>query len=161
MAMAHRGRLNVLMNVLGQSPEELFQVFDGTIDYGMTSGDVKYHRGYSSDVQTPWGSIHLSMAFNPSHLEYVNSVATGSVRAKQDRFESDDSNDYALLVLMHGDAAFVGEGVVMEGFNMSKTHAYDIGGVLHIVTNNQVGFTTSVKEDVRTSHYCTGACEDD
>ncbi len=156
IGMAHRGRLNVLVNVLGQPPRALYQIFDGNVEHGNLSGDVKYHQGYSSDVVTPSGSIHLSMMFNPSHLEFVNPVAMGAARAKQDCFKDKIESDYTLLVLLHGDAAFVGQGVVAESLNMSKTRAYDIGGTIHIITNNQVGFTTHNSHDSRTSFYCTG-----
>ncbi|MBV52843.1 MAG: 2-oxoglutarate dehydrogenase E1 component [Coxiellaceae bacterium] len=156
IGMAHRGRLNVLVNVLGQPPQSLYQIFDGNIDHGNLSGDVKYHQGYSSDVVTPSGPIHFSMMFNPSHLEFVNPVAMGAARAKQDCFNHKVQTDYALLVLLHGDAAFVGQGIVTESLNMSKTRAYDIGGTIHIITNNQVGFTTHNPHDSRSSFYCTG-----
>lgn len=154
MGMAHRGRLNVLVNVIGKSPEELFQEFEGKKDYGLTSGDVKYHNGFSADVKTPTGSIHLSLAFNPSHLEIVAPVATGSVRARQDR-RDDIAHATVMPVIMHGDAAFAGQGVVMETFSMSQTRGYAVGGSLHIVINNQVGFTTSNPQDARSSTYCT------
>jgi 2-oxoglutarate dehydrogenase E1 component len=156
IAMAHRGRLNVLVNVLGQSPQELYEVFDGNVEHGNLSGDVKYHLGYSSDVKTQHGCIHFSMLFNPSHLEFINPVAMGAARAKRDCFDHINKSEYALLVLLHGDAAFVGQGVVAESLGMSKTRAYDIGGTIHIVTNNQIGFTTSSSLDARTSFYCTG-----
>ena len=154
IGMAHRGRLNVLLNVMGQSSQELFQMFDGTQDYGMTSGDVKYHLGYSSDVKTNNGSMHLTLAFNPSHLEYINPVIMGSVRARQEQKTGHAQHDYAMAVLIHGDSAVAGEGVVMETFAMSKTRAYDVGGSIHLVLNNQVGFTTSHVRDIRSSHYC-------
>ncbi len=156
IGMAHRGRLNVLVNVLGQPPQSLYQIFDGNVEHGNLSGDVKYHQGYSSDVVTPSGPIHFSMMFNPSHLEFVNPVAMGAARAKQDCFSHKVETDYALLVLLHGDAAFVGQGIVSESLNMSKTRAYDIGGTIHIITNNQVGFTTHNPHDSRSSFYCTG-----
>ena len=156
IGMAHRGRLNVLVNVLGQPPQSLYQIFDGNVEHGNLSGDVKYHQGYSSDVVTPSGPIHFSMMFNPSHLEFVNPVAMGAARAKQDCFNHKVETDYALLVLLHGDAAFVGQGIVSESLNMSKTRAYDIGGTIHIITNNQVGFTTHNPHDSRSSFYCTG-----
>jgi len=155
VAMAHRGRLNVLVNVLGQPPQELYDVFDGNVEHGNLSGDVKYHLGYSGDVKTKNGSIHMSMLFNPSHLEFVNPVAMGAARAKRDLFNS-DNKEYAMLVLLHGDAAFVGQGIVTESLNMSKTVAYDIGGTVHVITNNQVGFTNSNSECLRSSFYCTG-----
>lgn len=155
IGMAHRGRLNVLLNIMGQSPEELFQEFEGKKDYGMTTGDVKYHRGFSSDVATPAGPVHLSLMFNPSHLEFVNPVVIGSVRGRQDRAPDESKRDYAMAILIHGDAAFAGLGIVMETLNMSQTRAYTTGGTIHIVINNQVGFTTSNAQDSRSSHYCT------
>lgn len=155
IGMAHRGRLNVLLNVMGRASDELFKEFDGALDYGLTSGDVKYHRGFSSDVVTPTGTIHLSLMFNPSHLEFINPVAMGSVRARQDLHRDEGKHDYALTVQIHGDAAFAGQGVVMESLSMSKTRAYDVGGSLHIILNNQVGFTTSDRRDSRSSHYCS------
>lgn len=154
IGMAHRGRLNVLLNVMGQSPEELFKEFEGRRDYGLTSGDVKYHLGFSSDVATPSGVIHLSLAFNPSHLEVISSVVMGAVRAKQDRYHDKTGRDI-LPIQIHGDAAFAGQGIVMETLNMSQTDAYRVGGSLHIVINNQIGFTTSNPRDARSSLYCT------
>lgn len=154
IGMAHRGRLNVLVNVMGQSPEELFQEFEGRKDYGLTSGDVKYHLGFSSDVKTASGSMHLSLAFNPSHLEVISAVVMGSVRARQDRYD-DLQGRKILPIQIHGDAAFAGQGIVMETFNMSQTNAYSVGGAIHIVINNQVGFTTSNPKDARSSCYCT------
>lgn len=154
IGMAHRGRLNVLVNVMGQSPEELFQEFEGRKDYGLTSGDVKYHLGFSSDVKTPGGPMHLSLGFNPSHLEVISAVVMGSVRARQDRDEDIEGNKVQAIQI-HGDAAFAGQGIVMETFNMSQTNAYTIGGSIHIVVNNQIGFTTSNPKDARSSTYCT------
>lgn len=154
IGMAHRGRLNVLLNVMGQSPEELFQEFEGRKNYGLTSGDVKYHLGFSSDVATPGGVMHLSLAFNPSHLEVISSVVMGSVRARQDGYH-DQAGKRVLAVQIHGDAAFAGQGIVMETLNMSQTNAYKVGGSLHIIVNNQVGFTTSNPKDARSSLYCT------
>ena len=154
ICMAHRGRVNVLLNIMGQSPSELFQEFEGTKDYGMTSGDVKYHRGYSRDVKTDAGSIHLSLAFNPSHLEFISPVAMGSVRARQER-QSGQKHDYAMAIMIHGDAAFAGEGVVMETLSMSQTRAHHVGGSLHVILNNQVGFTASNPHDLRSSHYAS------
>lgn len=153
IGMAHRGRLNVLINIMGQSPEELFNEFEGKKDYGMTSGDVKYHNGFSSDVDTQGGPVHLSLAFNPSHLEVIDAVVMGSVRARQDRYGSQRS--HVMPILIHGDAAFAGQGIVMETLNMSQTRAYGVGGTVHIVINNQVGFTTSCPQDARSSLYCT------
>jgi len=155
IGMAHRGRLNVLINVLGQASAELFQEFEGTKDYGLSSGDVKYHLGYSSDIETSAGkSVHQSLAFNPSHLEVISGVVMGSVRARLERHK-DYKGKEALAILVHGDAAISGQGIVMETFNMSNTPAYGIGGSIHIVVNNQVGFTTSNPHDARSSVYCT------
>lgn len=155
IGMAHRGRLNVLVNVCGQPTQELYQEFEGTRAYGLTSGDVKYHMGYSSDIETPSGNpVHVSLAFNPSHLEVVSSVVMGSVRARQDRHD-DIERKKAMALIIHGDAAIAGQGIVMETFNMSQTRAYGIGGSVHIVVNNQVGFTISNPNDSRSSLYCT------
>lgn len=154
LGMAHRGRLNVLINTFGKNPRELFDEFEGKklADYG--SGDVKYHQGFSSNVMTPGGEVHLAMAFNPSHLEIVSPVVEGSVRARQTRRADTDRNQ-VVPVIMHGDAAFAGQGVVMETFQMSQTRGYGVGGTVHIVINNQVGFTTSKREDARSTEYCT------
>lgn len=154
ICMAHRGRVNVLLNIMGQSSAQLFQEFEGTKDYGMSSGDVKYHNGYSRDVKTESGEIHLSLAFNPSHLEFICPVAMGSVRARQER-QASQREDYAMAVMIHGDAAFSGEGIVMETLSMSQTRAYYVGGSIHIILNNQIGFTTSNPDDLRSSHYCS------
>ncbi|MGC3874025.1 2-oxoglutarate dehydrogenase E1 component [Halomonas sp. GXIMD04776] len=154
IGMAHRGRLNLLVNILGKSPSELIEEFDGKKVIEKGSGDVKYHQGFSSNVMTPGGEMHLALAFNPSHLEIVSPVVEGSVRARQDRREDVDG-DKVLPVNVHGDAAFAGQGVVMETFQMSQTRAYRTGGTLHIVINNQVGFTTSHPEDTRSTEYCT------
>lgn len=154
ICMAHRGRVNVLLNIMGQSSVELFQEFEGTKNYGKTLGDVKYHRGYSRDVKTDAGPIHLSLAFNPSHLEFISPVALGSVRARQER-QNGQKLDYAMAVMVHGDAAFSGEGIVMETLNMSQTRAHHVGGTLHIILNNQIGFTTSNPNDLRSSHYAS------
>ncbi|MBU2887406.1 2-oxoglutarate dehydrogenase E1 component [Gilvimarinus agarilyticus] len=153
LGMAHRGRLNTLVNIFGKSPAELFGEFEGKrlVD---TSGDVKYHQGFSSNVMTPGGELHMAMAFNPSHLEIVSPVVEGSVRARQDR-RSDASGKTVVPIVVHGDAAFAGQGVVMETFQMSQTRAYKTGGTLHLVINNQVGFTTSFREDARSTEYCT------
>jgi 2-oxoglutarate dehydrogenase E1 component len=153
IGMAHRGRLNVLLNIMGQSPEELFHEFEGKKDYGLTSGDVKYHLGFSSNIMTPNGGMHLSLAFNPSHLEVISSVVMGSVRARQRRY--DDQVEKILPIQIHGDASLAGQGIVMETFNMSQTNAYHVGGSIHIVINNQLGFTTSNPKDARSSLYCT------
>lgn len=153
LGMAHRGRLNTLVNIFGKNPADLFDEFEGKklVD---TSGDVKYHQGFSSNVNTPGGELHLAMAFNPSHLEIVSPVVEGSVRARQDRRE-DSSGNTVVPIVIHGDAAFAGQGVVMETFQMSQTRAYGTGGTLHLVLNNQVGFTTSLQEDARSTEYCT------
>ena len=154
IAMAHRGRLNVLVNILGKMPGDLFAEFEGEHPDDLPSGDVKYHMGFSSDVSTPGGPVHLTLAFNPSHLEIVNPVATGSARARQER-RGDESGAEVLPVLVHGDAAFAGQGVVMEGLQMSQTRGYGTGGSVHIVINNQIGFTTSNPQDTRSTLYCT------
>lgn len=153
IGMAHRGRLNVLVNILGKNPSELFDEFEGRFEY-KGSADVKYHQGFSSNVMTAGGEIHLALAFNPSHLEIVSPVVEGSVRARQDR-RKDPVGDSVLPVVMHGDAAFAGQGVVMETFQMSQTRAYGTGGTVHIVINNQIGFTTSRRDDMRSTEYCT------
>lgn len=155
IGMAHRGRLNVLVNVMGQSPEELFQEFEGRKDYGLTSGDVKYHLGFSSNIGTPNGPMHLSLAFNPSHLEVISSVVMGSVRARQDRYHCHASCQQVIPIQVHGDASFAGQGIVSETLNMAQTDAYSVGGALHIVINNQIGFTTSNPKDARSSLYCS------
>ncbi len=151
VGMAHRGRLNVLFNYMGKSSAELFKEFEGTKDYGLVTGDVKYHMGFSADVKTSTGDVHLSLAFNPSHLEFISPVVMGSVRARQ-YHQGNKSQDYALCVAIHGDSSFAGQGIVMETMNMSGLPAYNVGGTLHIVTNNQIGFTTS-HEHARTSTY--------
>jgi 2-oxoglutarate dehydrogenase E1 component len=154
IGMAHRGRLNVLVNILGKNPGDLFSEFEGKSVAKQGSGDVKYHQGYSSNVITPGGEIHLAMAFNPSHLEIVSPVVEGSVRARQDR-RNDATGRQVLAINVHGDAAFAGQGVVMETFQMSQTRAYRTGGTVHIIVNNQVGFTTSRQDDARSTEYCT------
>ncbi|OMH32866.1 2-oxoglutarate dehydrogenase E1 component [Motiliproteus sp. MSK22-1] len=153
IGMAHRGRLNVLVNTFGKNPRELFEEFEGkrTLE---TSGDVKYHQGFSTNISTPGGELHLALAFNPSHLEISAPVVEGSVRARQDR-RDDDIGDLVLPINIHGDSAFAGQGVVMETFQMSQTRAYKTGGTVHIVVNNQVGFTTNKREDTRSTEYCT------
>ena len=155
MGMAHRGRLNVLANIIGKSPSEIFREFeDKDADLHIGGGDVKYHLGYVNDWQTSSGrKVHLSLCFNPSHLEFVNTVAMGRLRAKQDRIE-DFMRERGLLILIHGDAAFAGEGVVQETLNLSQLPGYTVGGALHIIINNQIGFTTGPQE-ARSSHYCT------
>lgn len=154
VGMAHRGRLNVLVNILGKMPADLFAEFEGKHPSDLTDGDVKYHNGFSSDLSTPGGPVHLSLAFNPSHLEIVNPVVEGSTRARQDR-RGDTDGSQVLPVLVHGDAAFAGQGVVMETLNMAQTRGYGTGGTLHIVINNQIGFTTSDPRDMRSTLYCT------
>ena len=156
IGMAHRGRLNVLVNLLGKAPGDLFQEFEGSgdIDERAGSGDVKYHQGFYSDIQTPGGPVHLSLAFNPSHLEIVAPVVEGGVRARQDR-HANDARDLVLPVIIHGDAAFIGQGVVTETLNLSKTPAYGTGGTIHVVVNNQIGFTTSHPQEARSTLYCT------
>ncbi len=154
MGMAHRGRLNVLVNVMGKNPSKLFDEFAGKHDEILSSGDVKYHQGYSSDFVTPGGNVHLALAFNPSHLEIVNPVVIGSVRARLDR-RNCTQGDLVLPITIHGDSAIAGQGVVQETFNMSQARAFKVGGTVRIVVNNQVGFTTSVAEDTRSGEYCT------
>ncbi|MGZ5112585.1 MAG: 2-oxoglutarate dehydrogenase E1 component [Usitatibacter sp.] len=154
IGMAHRGRLNVLVNNLGKIPADLFSEFEGKHAHELASGDVKYHQGFSSDIQTAGGPVHLTLAFNPSHLEIVNPVVEGSVRARQHRRE-DHTGDSVLPLLIHGDAAFAGQGVVMETLALSQTRGYKCGGTVHLVVNNQIGFTTSDTRDVRSSLYCT------
>ncbi len=155
MGMAHRGRLNVLINVMGKTPVELFQEFEGTkagCDKNM--GDVKYHMGFSSNMTLPKGNLHLALAFNPSHLEIVAPVVEGSVRARQDR-RGDVDGVEVLPIQIHGDAAFSGQGVVMETLQMSQSRGYSTKGSIHIVVNNQIGFTTSNIKDSRSTYYCT------
>lgn len=154
VGMAHRGRLNMLVNIMGKMPADLFAEFEGKHAEGLTDGDVKYHNGFSSDLSTRGGPVHLSLAFNPSHLEIVNPVVEGSVRARQDR-RGDTEGAQVLPVLVHGDAAFAGQGVVMETLNLAQTRGYGTGGTLHIVINNQIGFTTSDPRDTRSTLYCT------
>ncbi|KQM75599.1 2-oxoglutarate dehydrogenase E1 component [Xylophilus sp. Leaf220] len=154
IGMAHRGRLNVLVNSLGKLPADLFAEFDHTAPEDLPSGDVKYHQGFSSDVNTPGGPVHLSLAFNPSHLEIVNPVVEGSVRARMDR-RGDPQGKQVLPVLVHGDAAFAGQGVIMETLALAETRGYHTGGTVHIVINNQIGFTTSDPRDSRSTLYCT------
>lgn len=154
VGMAHRGRLNLLVNIMGKMPGDLFAEFEGKHSEDLSDGDVKYHNGFSSDLSTRGGPIHLSLAFNPSHLEIVNPVVEGSVRARQDR-RNDEEGSQVLPVLVHGDAAFAGQGVVMETLNLAQTRGYGTGGTLHIVINNQIGFTTSDPRDTRSTLYCT------
>ncbi len=159
IGMAHRGRLNVLVNIIGKSPAELFEEFEGKHrNIESSSGDVKYHQGFSSDVQTPGGPVHLALAFNPSHLEIVDPVVEGSVRARLERHrEGRDEIPFkeVLPVVVHGDAAFAGQGVVMETLQLSQVRGYRTGGTVHVVVNNQIGFTTSNPLDARSTLYCT------
>ena len=154
VGMAHRGRLNVLVNTLGKAPSMLFDEFEGKKPQALTSGDVKYHLGFSSDVTTPGGPCHLTLAFNPSHLEIVNPVVVGSVYARQCR-RGESGRDKIVPVLIHGDAAVAGQGVNQETINFAQTRGYGTGGTVHIVVNNQIGFTTSDPRDSRSSLYCT------
>ncbi len=154
IGMAHRGRLNVLVNTLRKMPMDLFAEFDHTAPESLPSGDVKYHQGFSSDVTTPGGPVHLSLAFNPSHLEIVNPVVEGSVKARQDR-RGDLHGESVLPIIVHGDAAFAGQGVVMETLALAQTRGYFTGGTVHLVINNQIGFTTSDPRDTRSTLYCT------
>lgn len=154
IGMAHRGRINVLVNLMGKDPADLFDEFEGRYEPGFGSGDVKYHQGFSSNVITPGGEMHLALGFNPSHLEIAAPVIVGSVRARMDR-RKDVVGDKVLAINVHGDAAFAGQGVVMETFQMSQTRGYYTGGTIHVVINNQIGYTVSEQVDARTSHYCT------
>ena len=154
IGMAHRGRLNVLVNTLGKMPADLFSEFEGKYAKYLSAGDVKYHQGFSSHVITPGGPMHLTLAFNPSHLEVVNAVVEGSVRAPQHR-RGDAKGDQVLPVLIHGDAAVAGQGILQEVLNMAQTRGYYTGGTVHIVVNNQIGFTTSDPRDTRGTLYCT------
>ena len=154
IGMAHRGRLNVLVNILGKDPSDLFDEFDGVLPDSDQSGDVKYHQGFSSNVMTSGGEMHLALAFNPSHLEIVSPVVVGSVRARQDR-RRDYAGDKVVPVLVHGDAAFAGQGVVMETFQMSQTRGFGVGGTVHVIVNNQIGFTTHRRDDARSTEYCS------
>ena len=154
IGMAHRGRLNVLVNIMGKLPKDLFAEFDHTAPEELASGDVKYHQGFSSDMSTAGGPVHLSLAFNPSHLEIVNPVVEGSVRARMDR-RSDPLGKQVLPVLVHGDAAFAGQGVNQETLALAQTRGYTTGGTVHIIINNQIGFTTSDPRDMGSTVYCT------
>jgi len=156
IGMAHRGRLNVLVNVLGKSPEVLFSEFEGRYDVNhmQGSGDVKYHKGFSTDIRTNGGHVHVALAFNPSHLEVVNPVVEGSVRARQQR-RNDATGAKVVPVLIHGDAAFAAQGVVMETLQMSQARGFHTGGSVHVIINNQVGFTTSDPRDARSTLYCS------
>ena len=156
IGMAHRGRLNVLVNLLGKSPKDLFSEFEGQYDLAKLrgSGDVKYHKGFSSDLKTASGNVHVALAFNPSHLEVVNAVVEGSVRARQER-RRDAPGDKVLPVQIHGDAAFAGQGVIMETLQLSQARGFYTGGSVHVIINNQVGFTTSDPRDARSTLYCS------
>ena len=155
IGMAHRGRLNVMLNILGMTSKEIFKEFEGTADYGNTSGDVKYHLGYSSDMKVDDEVVHLSLMFNPSHLEFIGPVVTGSVRARQDYMTNSDDFNKVVPVIIHGDSAISGQGVVAETLNMSLTRGFGVAGSVHVVTNNQLGFTTSNPLDMRSSANCT------
>ena len=153
--MAHRGRLNLLINVLGKLPKDLFNEFEEDYDLkGSSTGDVKYHLGFSSNITTDNGDVHVSLINNPSHLEIVDSVVIGSVRARQDRL-FDKNRNKVIPILIHGDAAFSGQGVVMETLQMSQTRSYGVGGTIHVVINNQIGFTTNNPKDSRSTRYST------
>ena len=160
IGMAHRGRLNVLVNVVGKSPQTLFSEFEGKYDVNhmQVSGDVKYHKGFSTDIRTPGGNVHVALAFNPSHLEVVNPVVEGSVRARQQR-RNDAKGDKVVPILIHGDAAFAGQGVVMETLQLSQARGFYTGGTVHLIINNQVGFTISKPEDARSTLYCSDAAK--
>ncbi|HFE38832.1 MAG TPA: 2-oxoglutarate dehydrogenase E1 component [Gammaproteobacteria bacterium] len=155
IGMAHRGRLNVLVNIMGKRPEDLFNEFEGKAEQIKDgTGDVKYHMGFSSNITTKGGDVHIALAFNPSHLEIVGPVVEGSVRARQER-RSDAEGDQVIPILIHGDAAFAGQGVVMETLNMSQSRGYSTKGTVRIIINNQIGFTTSNQKDSRSTLYCT------
>lgn len=154
VGMAHRGRLNVLTNIMGKKPADLFLEFEGKKGHKSGTGDVKYHMGFSSNIQTSRGPIHMALAFNPSHLEIVGPVVEGTVRARQMR-RGDKDGSQVVSVLIHGDAAFAGQGVVMETINMSQSRGFSTKGTVHIVVNNQIGFTTSAQQDARSTLYCT------
>ena len=155
LGMAHRGRLNVLVNIMGKMPNDLFAEFEGGLpENDLPAGDVKYHQGFVRDISTPGGPVHLSLAFNPSHLEIVDPVVEGSAKARM--FHRDDPDGSQVMpILVHGDASFSGQGVVMETLNMAQTRGYSTGGTVHIVLNNQIGFTTSDVRESRSSLYCT------
>jgi 2-oxoglutarate dehydrogenase E1 component len=154
IGMAHRGRLNVLVNIMGKAPKELFHEFEGLHDWKGISGDVKYHQGYSTDIATRGGIMHVALGYNPSHLEIIDPVTEGSVRARQEK-RNDSEREKVMAVLLHGDASFAGQGVVYETLNLSQTRGYTTGGTIHIVINNRIGFTTSHPLDVRSTLYCT------
>jgi len=154
IGMSHRGRLNLLVNILGKSPAKLFSEFEGQHDRLHTTGDVKYHQGFSSNIRTSGGMVHLALAFNPSHLEIVSPVVQGSVRARQQRYH-DREGRRVMPVVIHGDSSFAGQGVVMETFNMYDLRGFTTRGTVHIIVNNQIGFTTSYAKDARSTLYCT------
>ncbi len=154
IGMAHRGRLNVLVNTMCKMPRDLFSEFEEKHPADLPSGDVKYHQGFHRDIPTPGGPVHLSLLFNPSHLEIVNPVVEGAVRARMDHRQDTDGSQ-VLPILVHGDAAFAAQGVVMETLNLAQTRGYSTGGTVHIVINNQIGFTTSDPRDARSTLYCT------
>ena len=154
IGMAHRGRLNVLVNIFGKLPLDLFEEFEGKVEQDLLAGDVKYHQGFSSDLEVNGHPMHLVLAFNPSHLEIVGPVVVGSVKARQDR-EHDTDQLGVLPVIIHGDASFAGQGVVMEMLNMSESRGYSTKGSVHLIVNNQIGFTTSSVSDSRSTMYCT------
>ncbi len=156
IGMAHRGRLNVLINLLGKAPKDLFSEFEGQYDPIRLrgSGDVKYHKGFSADLRTPAGNVHVALAFNPSHLEIVDAVVEGSARARQER-RGDAHGARVLPLLIHGDAAFAGQGVVMETLQLSQARGFCTGGTVHVIVNNQIGFTTSEASDARSTLYCS------
>ncbi len=158
IGMTHRGRLNVLVNILGKPPKMLFAEFEGIHAEELTSGDVKYHQGFSADIATPGGDLHVALAFNPSHLEIIDPVVEGSVRARQHRRKDLDGSK-VIPILLHGDAAFAGQGVVMETLSMSQTRGYRTGGTVHVIVNNQIGFTASDLRDVRSGAYCSDAAK--
>jgi 2-oxoglutarate dehydrogenase E1 component len=156
IGMAHRGRLNVLTNILGKPPQEIFDEFEGRVqmNWQELAGDVKYHMGFSTDIETAGGIVHLALGFNPSHLEIIDPVIEGSVRARQQR-RQDRTGDQVMPLLIHGDAAFAGQGVVAETMQLSQVRGFGTGGTVHIVINNQIGFTTSNPLDTRSTLYCT------
>ena len=154
IGMAHRGRINVLVNLMGKDPDELFDEFEGRYTPDSGSGDVKYHQGFSSNLMTPGGEMHLALGFNPSHLEIAAPVIEGSVRARMDR-RGDAEGNLVLAINIHGDAAFAGQGVVMETFQMSQTRGFYTGGTVHVIINNQIGYTVSRREDARSTYHCT------
>ncbi len=158
IGMAHRGRLNFLVNIMGKSPAIMFEEFEGHFDKKLISGDVKYHMGFSSNVSTSNHVVRCSLAYNPSHLEIVDAVVMGMARSRRDSYPMSQRN-LVLPFLVHGDAAFAGQGVVMETLNMSLTNGYSVGGTVHLVINNQIGFTMSNVTDARSSMFCTGVAK--